>query len=276
MNSRLVILNLLLLAGCVWLARLVKLDMQKFTAEHHSVPDQVSQSSEAEAKGFSPYQPPKPVDTPAYLHVSTKNLFLASRNLTAPETATEAETAPVLNPKPVLIGVAKNGDRTQAVVRRAPSAPNRRSMVTLQAGDMYEGYKVTKISEKQVELTFTSANGQSINQFINFADPATRTASAPPPPAMTAAAPGQIIQVGDPGAANANPAAAVSQVNAAVAGVDPASGMATANQPAAANPASNTRRNIPMRRSEYIDSQGRRVIRTPWGDIVRPTESSPK
>lgn len=286
MNHRLILLNLVLLIGCFYLARQIQQDFLTFRSEHNSGSIGTAEAkSEEKMRTFSTLAS-IPLAAAAYEHLSSRNLFLENRNLSSQKESPVVEQVPQLNPKPVLIGVAKIGSQTRAVIRRPQSAQGKSVIQSLLMGDLYEGYKVTNISEKRVELTFTSASGQSVNQYLNLADPANRQAAASPI-ALTPVAAAQVIQVGGGSSSSVNNAG-ISSVPAAQPGtVNPAAAPNVAKAPAGApgsasgqaagsfSAASDANRTSqPLRRNEFIDAQGRRVVRTPWGDVVRPPDSS--
>ncbi len=281
MNRRVLVLDALLLVLCISLGRQVRRDFQKFRMEHSSASIPVVAEREDKRPVSMGGYAPVTLSAAAYEPVSSKNLFLESRNLKSQEDNQAVEAVPPMNPKPILVGVAKVGDQMRALVRRQQVQPGKRAVDTLRIGDLYEGYKVNQITADRVEFAYTSSAGQVTSQVISLFDPANRQGRQVPDRATPVSA-SQIIQVGAgagaPSGAPAlvapsTPAAAPGAANApAAARSIPVPGQTAGGEGRAGSQAGGARTSRPMQRNEFIDDQGRRVIRTPFGDVVRPPD----
>jgi hypothetical protein len=306
MSKRMLLLNILLLVGCVYLGRMVYQDFSEFDETHKviAVEPESAENKGADSKALT-VQNPTPVTPSENMVISEKNLFLESRSLQAATAVPPPEVAPALNPKPILMGVVMVGSEPRAFVQNLRAQPGQRSTKILKIGELYEGYKVAQIQRSRVELSYTSPSGNVTTQVLDINDVANRAARAA---AKTPLAPSQVISVGSQNAAAAAAAAAqqmpaIDEQNRRV--IRTPFGDVTAppgiqGAPARQLPINPANQNqllqqqeqqlqqqsqqsrtqtTPMRRNEVIDEQGRRVIRTPFGDIIRPaevpTQSSP-
>jgi hypothetical protein len=304
MSKRMLLLNILLLVGCVYLGRMVYQDFSEFDNTHKvvAVEPESAENKGADSKALA-VQSPSPVTPSENMVISEKNLFLESRSLQAATAVPVPEVAPALNPKPMLMGVAMVGSEPRAFVQNVRAQPGQRSTKILKVGEAYEGYKVAQIQRGRVELSYTSPSGNVTTQVLDINDAANRAARTA---ARTPLTPSQVISIGSQNAATvaAQQVPAIDDQNRRVirtpfGDVTAPPGMQGA--PARAlpiNPANQNRllqqqeqqlqqqsqqqsqqsrtETTPMRRNEVIDEQGRRVIRTPFGDIIRPMETPPQ
>jgi len=169
-----------------------------------------------------------------------------------------------------------------------PAAPGGgRKTGTKRLGDVYQGYTVTDITETQMVL-----ESGSRREVIPLFDASKR----PAPGGKTSIAATRVVAfgAGPSGAAGAAvvqpqriPTAAATQARQPGAQTQPvAAGTAPGAQAAPAAPQSGIVRTTPQGRqvpgaapgatwNEGVDDQGRRVIRTPFGDIVRERPPTP-
>jgi hypothetical protein len=246
-----------------------------------------------------------PVSPTDHMVISDKSLFLESRSLQTASAAPVVETAPQLNPKPILMGVAQVGAEPRAFIQTLRAQPGQRPTMTLRLGQIYEGYKVSNIKNTRVELSYTSPSGNVTTQVLDIHDDSKRGMRAA---IKTPLAQSQVISIGGPamqpaGGSGQPPGAqgpAVDDQGRRVLRTPFGDIVQGANQglqqrgPGAspmsqrdqllqqiqqqemqARPDQQMRTATPVRRNEVIDDQGRRVIRTPFGDIVRPPEPTP-
>lgn len=237
MSKRLILFDLVLLVACIYIGRSVYRDFLLFRTNHNAhttrAPEDTGQNDPALTAALLPLKAAVPVDNAAFTHISQKNLFLQSRNLTE-DAAEVVEVVPQLNPKPILIGVIKIGSESKAMLLNPATAPGQKGSSTVRMGDVVQGYKVSQITSEQVQLTYTSPTGAVTSQSLDLKDLKGRPQR---PLVKTPLAESQVVNVAP------RPAPAV-----------------------AINPAEVPQ--APLRANEYIDSQGRRVARTPFGDKV--------
>lgn len=296
------LLNVVLLAACVYVGRTVMLDYREFDATHKVMtvePESAEKKDKAAARAATPRAS---LNANEFMVISEKNLFLESRNLQAASAAPVVEVAPPLNPKPTLMGVATVGDAPRAFIQNVRAQAGQKATKTLKLGDTYEGYKVSKIQRNRVELTYTSSSGNVTTQVLDLNDPAQR---GPRPQGKTPVTQSQVISVGgQPVNAGGQQAAAaalppgqaldeqgrrvvrtpfgdVLQGGGAAGGTPARAGLSPAQQLQQQQLQEQTtlqqqqKQNAAPPRNQIIDDQGRRVIRTPFGDIVRPPDTPP-
>jgi hypothetical protein len=226
--------------------------------------------------------------------IPDQNLFSDTR---AREEKTDAAPAvaqaPELLQKPVLVGVTLSGNQRLAMILDPASSGGRKS-ITKRVGDIYQGYTITDITDSQIVL---ESGGR--REIFQLYDGSKHNAQAGKTPIIatrvvnfggTAGTPTTVIQGG---AMAASPAAA-RPASGSSAGTTPSvttvmgaretqgpmgssSGVVRPTQqvqPVQTQPA----RQLPPGASwnESTDSQGRRVIRTPFGDIPRPNTNPPQ
>jgi hypothetical protein len=298
MTKRLLLLNTLLLLACVYIGRMVYQDYSEFNETHKviAVEAETTESKGADGKAVV-IQKPAPLSPPEFMVISEKNLFLESRSLQTAATTPVQEAPPPLNPKPLLVGVASVGGVPRAFVQSLRAQPGQRPTKTLKIGETYEGYKVSQIQRNRVELSYTSPSGNVTTQVLDLNDTTNRAARSA---ARTPVAPTQVVTAGGPAGAGApapgqQPMPAIDQqgrpvIRTPFGDVQAPVGMQTPNRPLSVNPANQNQllreqeqqrmqqpdtlrqQNTTTRRNEIIDDQGRRVIRTPFGDIIRPAD----
>lgn len=297
MTKRLLLLNTLLLLACVYIGRMVYQDFSEFNETHKVIAVEAETTESKGADGKAVVLPkPAPLSPPEFMVISEKNLFLESRSLQAATTTPVQEAPPPLNPKPLLVGVASVAGEPRAFVQSLRAQPGQRPTKILKIGETYEGYKVAQIQRNRVELSYTSPSGNVTTQVLDLNDTTNRTARSA---ARTPVAPTQVLTAGGPAGAVA-PGAPQQQMPALdqqgrpiirtpFGDIQAPVGMQTPNRPLPVNPANQNqllqqqeqgmqqrdalRQQTTTRRNEIIDDQGRRVIRTPFGDIIRPAET---
>lgn len=271
-------LNLVVLIVIGLLGWQLHVSVQRFHEENSLAKIQpvrdIKQSLRADGGLLAP-QAPRRYNPAEFSVIANQNLFSDVRGKQE-EKVDQVQTIPELNPRPVLVGVTLSGNQRLASMID-PSIPNNRRSQTKRLGDVYKGYTIVDITENQMVLQYASrtetiplfdstkpktAAGRTpllVARVVRFGGGAAPGAAATPPPAGAAAA--------TPGAARPP------QGVAGAAGVPGAGGAAqpgivqVVGQPGN-QPQTNTAQ--PARNwNETTDSQGRRVIRTPFGDIIR-------
>jgi hypothetical protein len=236
--------------------------------------------------------------------IPNQNLFAESRSNQPPEEpAAVVQVVPEMRAKPILVGITVVGDlRLASIIEPglpgAPANESRRSK-TKRVGDVYQGYTIVDITEDQMILEngpqrvviplfdSTKARAQGgktpivATRVVNFGGGG-GTAPGKQGPGVVAMggsaqpqgqqAPGQAPTVNQIfGPAQAAPPG--TQSGTGRTGAQTQQGRQTpGNAPQAPAPAQ-----PPPAWNERIDDQGRRVIRTPFGDIIRdkPPEKPP-
>ncbi|HEV8582201.1 MAG TPA: hypothetical protein VGX68_24285 [Thermoanaerobaculia bacterium] len=231
--------------------------------------------------------PPPPLQAPSRYNagdfgvVPAQNLFSDLRGKPEEEPKPAATEAPALAVKPILVGVTISPTQRLASIID-PSTPGQgaaRRTQTRRLGDVYQGYTIVDIAENQMVL----ANG-SRTEIIPLFDSTKQAAKGGRTPTQAA----RVVAFGAAASA-AGGQASVATNRPQAAGAQPPPGAATAvGQPASVNPQPSVRtvvtpaqaqqqaRQVPgnapqpqLAPNERIDEQGRRIIRTPFGDIVR-------
>jgi len=207
--------------------------------------------------------------------ISEKNLFSDSR--TREEKVDAAPAIPEVPPlvvKPILVGVTLVDDQRMASVIDPAAAGGSRRSQTKRLGDAYQGYIITDITPDQMVLERGSRR-EVIPLFDSAKHPA---AGAPAQSGKTPILQTRVIAFGAGGAAGQGVAQPVTS-GARVAASPPPS---PASQAAQSGPTRGT--NAPQQgrptpagaagglpqAPTSIDQQGRRVIRTPFGDVPAP------
>ncbi len=241
---------------------------------------------------MKPQQPYNPADFEA---ISAKNLFAESRSAEEQTEEAPVAEAPALTVKPVLVGVIQSGAESLALVIDPSAQGSTRRAQSKRLGDGFQGYTITEITPTRMVLESgdrreviplydaSRRSGQGgktpiiSTRVVNFgaASGAGTTATARPVvsspadaarSAAGAAAPSRITTragqpVVQPAAEGADRSAQQPQESGDAQGrrVIRTPFGEFTENPAAAQPA-----------NELRDAQGRRIIRTPFGDIVRP------
>ncbi len=208
-------------------------------------------------------------DPAQYQSIPDQNLFSESRTKEEKVDVAAAPEVPPLTVRPVLVGVVASGDRRMALIVDPTTSGSHRKTQTKKLGDTYQGYTVTDISESKMVLE----NGGR-REVIPLYDGSKRPGQG----GKTAVIATRVVSFG----ASSSPAGGFSAQKptpAAAARPTAASTAASPAQPAAPAQQSGIVRGAQGRQvmpqgtqsaGENTDSQGRVVIKTPFGDIVRP------
>lgn len=232
-----------------------------------------------------PSQSLRRLDASEFEVIPSQNLFSATRGVEEEEEAAPSTAeAPVLKNKPVLVGVTISGGERRAIIDDPNTNEGRRTKI-MQLGDTFEGYTVVDISTDRMVLGYGSQR-----EVIPLYDPAKH----PTPAGKTPIIATRVVGFGGAAGSGASssrqtttaPARTTQQAarptvssgRQAVTTTSPASSQITPEQSGAQrsvqtiatrqegiqNQSSTTSTN------ETIDAEGRRIIHTPFGDIVRP------
>jgi hypothetical protein len=292
MSTKWILINVVLLAICAALGWQLRAAIERFRAEN-----QISAVQPRDSKLKAGQEPaiPAPAAPKAYVTadfdvVPNKNLFSEYRAREEKvETPVVIETPP-LTVKPVLVGITLMGNQRLAAIVDPSSQSAGRKTQTRKVGDSFQGYIVTDITEttmvlesgtrrEVIPLYDTSKRGQPGGKTPIVA---TRVVS------FGAGAGGASgMQAGASPAPSSLPASAAQARRGVVDGPPPQPGSSpgvvgtsggavrTTQGSQTTTPGRSTTGTQAPAWNEGTDTQGRRVIRTPFGDIVRDKPPSP-
>ncbi|NWG13163.1 MAG: hypothetical protein HXY20_06475 [Acidobacteria bacterium] len=223
-----------------------------------------------------PLKPARRYDPAEFQIIPAQNLFAESRSREDKTDTSQVQEAPPLTVKPVLVGVTLVGSQRLAlIVDPSVSGPGRKTQ-TKRPGDSYQGYIITDIGENRMVLE-NGARREVIPLYDGSKRPtqggktpilATRVISFGAGPAQAGAVPVRSVPtalVQPRPAAQAQPS--VAPVGQAASAAAPEAGIARTTLQGRQVPGAPPSTASP---GERTDEQGRRIIRTPFGDIVRP------
>lgn len=244
MARRLIFLNLLLLAAATFLSYELYSSVRRFDEENDIAKLKAEALRKAAAKKSAPYapaQPPehKPVNMAEFQLVADKNLF--SEDRTSPKEKVQV-IVPELNPLPLLLGVMISGEPQALIQNPVRTAQGRPQSEIVKLGDMYQGYRVARITPEEVVLTY----GEGLRSYnLKLFDPNRPRPQAQPPRAFLPSPPMPVHTVSSQ---------------------QPPPQQAVAQQPISPPQAESARQpSIPD--SRIIIKDGKKYIRTPFGDV---------
>jgi hypothetical protein len=281
--------SIALLVVALLLGRQLYVSVQRFNAEND--PQKIQPKRDLKQKKalegeLRPPQPPKKYNAADFAVIPAQNLFSEFRGKTDPAETVVVQEVAELKPRPVLVGVALAGNQRFASIidpsTGAGAGAGRRTQ-TKRVGDVYQGYTIVDITPTQIvmqngtrreiiplfDLTKQKTQGGKTpiiaSRVVRFGGGGAGAAGTTTPATSNVAVAGR--------AAGATPAAAVTTVIGG--STQPQPGQTAAN-PAAMAPGPQGARPTPAGQpqpprtwNELTDDQGRRIIRTPFGDIVR-------
>jgi len=275
MTKNWIVVNVVLLIISCLLGWRVEMSVDRFNAENDlgkiSPVGDVKQRLTLEA-GIPPSQPPRAYNAAEFAAVPSKNVFSETR--AREETEQQVAQVPEIPPlaqKPIYVGVTIFENQRMASIIDPTNAGGGRKTQTRRIGDVYQGYTITDITESQMILE----NGNR-REIIPLHDGAKRSAQAGKTPILAT----RIVAIGGaagggaptPPLASSLPPGAVSRTGGPASAIVGGAGQRTmANPPTAIRsvPPQVQQQGAPGNSNEGTDAQGRRVIRTPFGDIVR-------
>ncbi len=213
-----------------------------------------------------------PYDPAEYQSIPGQNLFAEGRGPEAAQETPAVVEAPSMSVKPILAGVTLWGnERVASIVDPTQQGGARRKVQSKRLGDTYQGFTITDITADRIIL---EAGGQ--REVIPLYDGSKRPAQAGKTPIVATrivnfgagAAGGGAVARPTVVASSSEPPRPAPQAGTVMAPVQGAGG--AARQPAAVVPVATQPAAEAARPGELRDAQGRRIIRTPFGDIVRP------
>jgi hypothetical protein len=292
MSKNWMAVNALLLIVAGLLGRQVYVSARQFRAENDLaklVPvGDVKQRMSAEGE-IPPLTPPRRYNPAEFAVIGNQNLFSDTRAREEKADVQPVMEVPPLNIKPVLVGVTISGKQRQALIIDPTAGPQGRQNSIKKLGDVFQGYIITDITESQMVLE----NG-SRREIIPLYDGSKHTNNAGKTPIIAtrivpfgagSAAGGGAVGGGQVGAASASGArSALTGAPAMISNpgretpvpIGSARGVIMPNQQQQpSQPQSPTTTRGGGAFNEGTDAQGRRIIRTPFGDIVQPQPKPP-
>ena len=206
--------------------------------------------------------------------IPENNVFSESRTREEKTEATAALEPPPLTQKPILVGVSivDNQKRASIIDPSNPAQGRNRRSQTKRIGDVYRGYTITDITPNRIVL-----ESGTRKEIIPLHEGSKRQQGGKTPILST-----RVVSIGGGAVTGGMPVVVV--------GASPVSGR-TATAPVSASASGNTPQpvgglpvGVPQRTTPTnvtpaqppqvptteTDAQGRRIIRTPFGNIVRP------
>jgi hypothetical protein len=275
MTKKWIAITLLLLVITGLLAWRLQLSILQFKAENDLTkiqPVRDIKPKTVQEKPLPKLAPPKNYNPGDFAVIPDNNLFLESR--TKEEKAELAPPeAPPLAQKPILVAVSIADDvkRASIIDPTAPATDRNRRAQAKRIGDVYHGYTITEIVADHIVL-----ESGTRKEIIPLHEGTKR-----PQAGKTAILSTRVISfggggisggipvsvVGGPGTGRTAPSAVAAPAAQPIGG----STAATQQRPMPANASSPAAQPVPAQNPGIrTDSQGRRVVRTPFGDIVRP------
>jgi len=282
MTKKWIAINLLLLAVAALLGWELRVSVLQFKAENNLAKIQPVSDLKNKIVQEKPVPKLAPVKTynPAdFSIVADKNIFSDSRTKEEKVENTAPPEPPPLTQKPILVGVTITDTTRQASIIDPTVREDRTRRAQAQIkhiGDVYQGYTITEISPERIVL-----ESGSRREVIPIHEGSKRKDSGKTPILSTRIVPfgagtiagGTAVSIGSAsapvagrtatGPATASGPTVTSTTNTTVVTAQPASASRTTAAGGTAQPA-------PAGKPGTDAAPGTRVIRTPFGDIVRP------
>lgn len=296
MTKKWIAINLLLLALAALLGWQLRKSILQFNRENDLSKIQPAASLKQRAARERPspgMQQAGAYDPAEFSIISEKNLFSDTRSMDPDSGTVQPVDSLPLAQKPILVGITiMDNQRTASIIDPSSQGRGRRARIT-RVGDVYQGYTITEISEEQIVLEngnrreiIPLREGSKRAQGGKTAILATRVVPIGASSAGAANAPvvigGTVPAVPAARAREGAEAAPVVIQQGTTQTIVPGIIQARKPQPATPTPGqpSQPDQNQPptgvrtppalQTQPSGTDSQGRRVIRTPFGDILRP------
>jgi hypothetical protein len=297
MTKNWIALNIVLLMVAGSLAWQLHLGIDRFNAQNDPakiVPVRDLKQSSAQEGELAPMAQPPRTSAADFSAIPEKNAFSPLRAREAKTDVVAIPETPPLTQKPILVGVTITGSQRMASVidPTLQSSGGRRSQIK-RLGDMYQGYTITDITADQMVLEAgtrkeiiplhmgtkrTAQTGKTpilATRVISIGAGAASGGTAVQATAVSAggtarSSAGSTAQAATPASSGRGTRASTPQQGSSSTASDqaPQSGSRTASsRTQAATPALQSQ---PSSGTSGSGSQGRRVIRTPFGDVTAP------
>jgi hypothetical protein len=279
MTKKWIAITLLLLVIAGLLARQLRISVLRFYATNdlsRIQPVQDVKQKTVQEKTVPPPAELKKYNPTEFNIIPETNVFSEYRAKEEKvELAAPLEPAP-LTQKPILVGITiiDNIKKASIIEQGAPTQDKNRRAQLKRIGDVYHGYTITEINAANIVL-----ESGTRREVIPLHEGAKKTQSG-----KTAILSTRVVSIGggssggtQVGASGSSAKAAVAPVGSSTAGTTPVAATtgATPAQRAATPEAAATaakQMQPPRNQTMETDSQGRRIIRTPFGTITRPNK----
>jgi hypothetical protein len=280
MTKKWIAITLLLLVITGLLAWRLHISLLQFNAENDLAkiqPVRDIKQKIVQEKPLSGLAPSNSYNPAEFAVISENNLFLESRTKEEKNESAPPEPPPLAQ-KPILVGIsiADNMKKASIIDPTAPSSDRNRRAQVKRIGDVYHGYTITEIATDHIVL-----ESGTRREIIPLHEGSKRPQAGKTPILST-----RVVAFGGGGISGGMPVSVISgsTVSGRTAVAPVASPTAaTMTQPIGGPPVATSQRpvpaNVPSTPSQSIpsqspgaktDAQGRRIVRTPFGDIVRP------
>lgn len=298
MTKKWIAINLLLLAVAGLLARQLYVSVNRFNAESDLAkiqPVQDVKQKMIQEKPLPNLPPPGNYVPGDFAVVAEKNVFTESRSKEETIESAGSVEVPPLTPKPILVGVTLSGSQqTAAIIDPSASSSQgqtRRAQIK-RVGDFYRGYRITSIDLDRIVL-----ESGTRREIIPLHEGSKRARGGKTSILATRVVPigsgggsGSIaVSIVPGGGGTGRASAAPARAPAAAAASQPAgvqttvvpprpAAVAVQEQAPAAQEQAPVRTPLPTRQQQTpstggTDASRGRVVRTPFGDIVRPNKN---
>ncbi len=279
MTRNWIAVNLVLLLIAAFLGWQLRISVYRFEAENDLArlqPVQDPKQKITQEGGLPPLSPPRRYNAGEFANIPGQNLFSETRTKEEKVEAPVVVEIPALQVKPVLVGVTISSSQRLASIIDPALAGATRKTQTKRVGDTYQGYTITDITQNQMVL-----ESGTRREIIPLFDAAKHPVQAGKTPIQAT----RIVAFGGGPSAAGGVAAPVSAVVSRSAS-SPSPKIGGSMTPSPAGAQSGIARTAAQQQSgrqepgnvqqptigERTNEQGQRVIRTPFGDVVRPPE----
>ncbi len=154
MTKKWIAINLMLLLGAGLLGWQLKGAIESFKAENNIAKIQPARKKAGPENARPPAQPPQKYNEAQFSAIYNQNLFAQSRKLDEPENANQQPEARELQNPPILVGAMIAGSKKTALIIDTSSQSGLHKTQTMQIGDMYQGFTIADITERDIVLEY--------------------------------------------------------------------------------------------------------------------------
>lgn len=283
MTKKWIAINLMLLLAAGLLGWQLKVAIKSFKVENNIAKIQPARKKTGPENVRPPAQPPQKYNEAQSSSIYDQNLFAQSRKLNDQTDANpQPETKTLQNP-PILVGAMIAGSKKTALIIDTSSQSGIHRTQTMRVGDMYQGFTVTDITERNIVLEYGASR-----EIIPLSD-TSKPAQIGKTPILATRVVSFGVQSGRGQGANAGGMAAFNGVNSRAGTTQNPVGargnpqqVVPVQQSGAALGANQTAQQTAVPASQgnlfsnqYINSQNQLVTITPFGEIVnQPTPAA--
>jgi hypothetical protein len=144
----------MLLLGAGLLGWQLKGAIESFKAENNIAKIQPAKKKTGPENVHPPAQPPQKYNEAQFSSIYNQDLFAQSRKLDVPpDVSQQPETRELQNP-PILVGAMITGSKKTALIIDPSSQSGLHRTQTMRVGDMYQGFTITDITERDIVLEY--------------------------------------------------------------------------------------------------------------------------